>query len=99
MENESFDLNPGTYDISFQAMRVDCLSDVVTQEDIVVDGGKTAKVEYDFRTGEAMIGVKSSKGLVDASVKVMDAASKNGGQQQNLYIFHQQSEKVHTVCR
>ncbi|MCB9344194.1 MAG: VWA domain-containing protein [Lewinellaceae bacterium] len=97
-KTKSFDLNPGTYDISFQAMRVDCLSDVVTQEDIVVDGGKTAKVEYDFRTGEAMIGVKSSKGLVDASVKVMDAVSKKTVANNRTYTSSTSNPKKFILC-
>jgi Ca-activated chloride channel family protein len=64
------EVNPGVYDIVIMAMHIKGLENKFTLEDVKVEATKTTDVTHNFKTGIAMIGVKSGEVLVDAVVSI-----------------------------
>lgn len=72
------EVNAGVYDIVVAATKIKGLEIKYKIEDIKVESGKTIDATHDFKTGIAMIGVKSGATLVDAVVKLKETNSKKG---------------------
>ena len=68
-----FELNPGIYDISVDALKLKGLSKKAKIENVEIKAAAENKQEYRFESGIALIGAKSSTELIDAVVKVKDA--------------------------
>jgi Ca-activated chloride channel family protein len=64
------EVNPGVYDIEIRALNIKGFETVFTFEDITVEATKTTDITHNFKTGIAMIGVKSGEELVDAVVSI-----------------------------
>ncbi|WP_418603265.1 vWA domain-containing protein [Hwangdonia sp.] len=72
---QTIEVNPGTYDIEVMGLRMKGLETKYTIEDVIVEAGKTIEVSHNFKTGIAMIGVKSGETLVDAVVSIKEKIS------------------------
>ncbi|MEZ4802354.1 MAG: VWA domain-containing protein [Gelidibacter sp.] len=68
----TIEVNPGTYDVEIGALRIDGLDITHRFENVKVEAAKTTTIEYNFKTGKAMLGVKMGETLVDAVVSVND---------------------------
>tara|TARA_R110002049_G_C9178388_1_gene563370 strand:+ start:61 stop:1353 length:1293 start_codon:yes stop_codon:yes gene_type:complete len=72
------ELNPGVYDIELMALRMSGLETKYKIEDVVVESGKTVEAAHNFKTGMAMIGLKTGSTLVDAVVSIKEKVSNKG---------------------
>ncbi|PWI30410.1 hypothetical protein DI383_08155 [Flavobacteriaceae bacterium LYZ1037] len=64
------ELNPGVYDIELIALNMKGHESKFTIEDVIVEATKTTDATHNFKTGIAMIGVKSDEELIDALVSI-----------------------------
>lgn len=64
------EVNPGVYDVEISGLVMSGLETTHTFKDVVVESGKNVDISHDFKTGKAMIGVKSGETLVDAVVSI-----------------------------
>jgi Ca-activated chloride channel homolog len=72
------ELNPGIYDVEVKILRIKGLDVYHLFKNIEVKANETINLEHNFKTGILLIGVNSSSGLVDATVKIYDIdANKN----------------------
>lgn len=71
-----FDLNPGVYDLRVEALAMEGMETVFQMGNVTVKANETQSVQHNFTTGIAMIGAKSAKGLVDATVRIIDTKSR-----------------------
>lgn len=71
-KTQIIEVNSGVYDIEIKALTMKGLESSYTIDDVVVESGKTIEVSHNFKTGIAMIGVKSGETLVDAVVSITD---------------------------
>jgi Ca-activated chloride channel family protein len=74
--NQTMEVNPGTYDVIFQALTMKGLETFYTLENVEVKAGENSSVKHNFKTGIAMIGVKSGNELVDATVNFTEVKTK-----------------------
>ncbi|WP_373330719.1 vWA domain-containing protein [Salmonirosea aquatica] len=81
----TFDLSPGVYDIEVQALVIEGSSISHKLENIEIKAGEEAKRSHEFKTGTALIGAKSSSGLVDAMVHISDNKTKTGVSNRRTY--------------
>lgn len=73
---KEIEVNPGTYNLIFQAIKIQGQV-TTTKESIVVKPGETSSVAHDFETGQFSIGVKTEAGeLIDATVNIIDKESR-----------------------
>lgn len=72
---QTIEVNPGVYDIEIMGLTMKGLETTYVIEDVVVESGKTIETSHNFKTGIAMIGVKSGETLVDAVVSINDKKS------------------------
>jgi Ca-activated chloride channel family protein len=75
--NPEFDINAGTYDIELRAINIDGASPHWFRG-VSVAGGESISLEHDFKSGIAMIGVRSGSELIDATVNFLDPTTKKG---------------------
>jgi Ca-activated chloride channel family protein len=73
---DEYELNPGIYDISVQALVLEGLDKTARIENITVEPNEISKVEHVFKSGIAMIGAKSGSTLVDCVLKIVEKNSK-----------------------
>ena len=73
--SSTMEVNPGIYDIKFQALRMEGLETKYKTENVKINAGETKELEHIFKSGIAMIGAKSGSELVDATVRITDASS------------------------
>lgn len=71
-----FELNPGVYDITIQAMVIEGIDIIHTIENVEIKGGVEQNIEHIFKSGIVMIGAKSGSELVDATVNISEINSK-----------------------
>jgi Ca-activated chloride channel family protein len=71
----TMEVNPGIYDVEITALKIAGLQTKHTIKNIELKAGLLKKLEHRFKTGIAMIGVKSSSGLVDAVVNIREVGS------------------------
>lgn len=64
------ELNPGVYDIELMAMKIEGLENKFIIKNVLVESGKTSEATHNFKSGIAMIGVKSGEKLVDCIVSI-----------------------------
>ena len=73
---QSMEVNPGTYDISFTALRIKGLETTYKTENIEIKPGESKSVTHNFESGVAKIGVSTTGGeLIDATVKFTEVNS------------------------
>jgi len=70
-----YEVNPGTYDIEVEAVRMDGMNKIFRKEGVQVVGSETLQFEHRFASGKAMIGVKKGSTLVDAVISISDPAT------------------------
>jgi len=71
---KDLEIDPGVYDISFQALRIKGIATSFSIENIEVKAGEAKAVDHNFETGIAMIGVKTASGeLIDATVNFTES--------------------------
>ncbi len=75
-KTQTIEVNAGIYDIEVMGLKMKGLETKYIIEDVVVESSKTIEVSHNFKTGIAMIGVKSGETLVDAVVSIK--AKKTG---------------------
>ena len=71
-----YEVNPGMYDIEVTAMVLEGTETSHVIKNVELKAGEIKDIEHDFKSGIAMIGVKSGNGLIDAMVKIMETKSK-----------------------
>ena len=71
-----YEVNPGMYEVKVQALVMKGLETAKLIENVEVKGNDTIFVEYNFKSGIAMIGANSSGSLVDAVVNIYEVESK-----------------------
>jgi len=71
----TMEVNPGIYDVEISALKIAGLNTKHTIKNVELKAGALKKLEHQFKTGIAMIGVKSSSGLVDAVVNIRELSS------------------------
>lgn len=75
-ETETYEVNPGRYDVEIKAMMLKGEAIVHRLEDIEVKANAEKQVAHNFQSGKLMIGANSDTGLVDAVVSIVDTSSK-----------------------
>lgn len=73
---KTFVITPGTYDIKMEAVAISGVDRIHTVEGLVVNENETTSAEHIFRSGIALIGATSSDELIDATVKIVEVATK-----------------------
>lgn len=71
-----FDINPGTYNIVAEIMRIEGLETKKRIDSVAVKAGGQSEIAFEFNSGIAMIGVKTANELVDAVVKIAEVKSR-----------------------
>ncbi|MFZ1321743.1 MAG: VWA domain-containing protein [Ignavibacteria bacterium] len=74
-KTESFELNPGTYDIELKALIIEGIENVHRIENVEITGTEGKNIEHNFKSGIVLIGAKSGDKLVDATVKFIEVNS------------------------
>lgn len=69
------EVDPGIYDVSINALQIEGADALTTIEGVLIEGGKLERLDYDFKSGTALIGVKTGSELVDATVQIKDVNS------------------------
>lgn len=76
---KALEVDPGTYEIEFQAMVIKGLQFVHKTEGVEVAAGESLPIEHNFQSGRALIGVQTSGGeLIDATVGFTEVSSGKG---------------------
>lgn len=74
--DKSMQVDPGRYDITFQALNIEGLGTTHKIEDVALEGGQAKAVAHNFETGIAQIGVRTKAGeLIDAAVNFTEINS------------------------
>jgi Ca-activated chloride channel family protein len=73
---QTMEVNPGTYNVTFQALTMKGLETFYTLENVEVKAGENSLIKHNFETGIVMIGVKSGNELVDAAVNFTEVNTK-----------------------
>ncbi len=66
------EVNPGIYDVEISGLVMRGLETTHLFKGVQVESGKTVDILHSFKTGKAMIGVKSGERLVDAVISIHD---------------------------
>ena len=74
-KSDEYDLNPGSYDVELKALRIKGAEIQYIMEGVTVQANQSQKVSHDFTSGIARIGARSTQGLVDAVVRIVDPTS------------------------
>jgi len=90
---QTMEVNPGVYDITFQALKMKGLKTFYTLEDVQVNAGKNISVAHNFETGVAMIGVRSGNNLVDATVNFKEINTNKWVTGKRLYTSESSNPK------
>ncbi len=69
---KDMEVNPGTYTLSFQALKIEGINTFFKSEKVTTSATKGAEITHEFDTGTAMIWVKSGDENIDAIVKVIE---------------------------
>lgn len=73
---KTLEVDPGVYEIEFQAMVIKGLQFVHKTESVEVKAGESLSINHNYLSGRAMIGVQTSDGeLIDASVVFNEVSS------------------------
>lgn len=73
---QAMEVNPGIYDIRFDALRMKGAETTYTIENVEIKAGETKSLSHNFKSGIARIGVSSTGGeLVDATIKFTEVNS------------------------
>ncbi len=74
--SKTVEVNPGTYDITFEALAVKGVASSHKVENLEIKAGETKTISHNFETGLALIGVKTAQGvLIDATINIHDAST------------------------
>jgi Ca-activated chloride channel homolog len=66
---KTMEVNPGTYDITFGALKIKGMEGAFKIEDVEIKAGDKLFYSHNFESGIAMIGVRTTRGeLIDATV-------------------------------
>ncbi len=72
---KTMEVNPGTYHLIFEGLKVAGAGRIDTVKNITLAGGTTEELVHDFQTGTLVVGVQTQNGtLIDATVNVIDKA-------------------------
>lgn len=71
-KSRAIEINPGTYDVSINAMKVEGEVKKIIIENVMIKANETTRVEHNFLTGTLQVGVNSAGVLVDATVRIFD---------------------------
>jgi Ca-activated chloride channel homolog len=71
-----YEINPGVYDVEITAMVIEGMETTHRMENVTISAGETKALEHNFKSGIAMVGAKSAKGLVDAGVNIKNNKTK-----------------------
>lgn len=75
---KSIELDPGTYEVALQVLKVDGPGTQHRTTEIRIQAGDEQRLDHDFKSGTVRIGVQSADGrLIDATVGIYDASGKN----------------------
>ncbi len=74
-KSSELEVSPGTYDIQVKALKMNGLATEFTMKNVEVKAGETNKVEHNFKTGIANLGVSENGTLVDCTVSIVDEAT------------------------
>ena len=72
-KSRAIEVDPGTYDVRINAMKVDGTAKFFTVKNVEVKANATQVVEHNFQTGIIRIGVRSGAELVDATLRIFAA--------------------------
>ncbi|MCO6492939.1 MAG: VWA domain-containing protein [Phaeodactylibacter sp.] len=92
-----YEVNPGLYDVEVQAMKIEGLEISHRIENVEVRAGETREIEHRFKSGIARIGASSAAGLVDATVKIAEAAGKKNVANGRTYTSDSSNPKAFTL--
>ena len=70
---QDLEINPGMYDVLIQALKIEGIETNFKIENIEVKANETSTIRYNFKSGIALIGVKTSGGeLIDSTVNFFE---------------------------
>lgn len=75
-KQDVYEVNPGVYDVEVTAMVLEGLARTHRIENVQIGGNETKDVEHNYASAIVMIGAKSAKTLVDATVKIQETKTK-----------------------
>lgn len=90
---QELEINPGTYDVTFGALKMNGIAISHKIENVIVEAGKTINLEHRFLTGVARVGAKSNSGLVDAVVQIKELHSGENVAQSRTYVNESSNPK------
>ncbi len=66
------EVDPGEYSVEIAALKMSGIQTTYLFEKVKVESGKTVELSHSFKTGKALIGVKSREELIDAVVGISE---------------------------
>jgi len=69
------EVNAGIYDIEISALVMKGLETTHIFKDVIIEPGKITNITHNFKTGKAMLGVKSGNSLIDATINLKEKKS------------------------
>lgn len=69
------DLDPGKYDVEFNALKIQGSQTTFVIKDVEVPSGDTTRIHHNFTTGKLTVGASSDQGLIDATVRIVDQST------------------------
>ncbi|HMU45807.1 MAG TPA: VWA domain-containing protein [Chitinophagaceae bacterium] len=88
-----YEVNAGVYDVEITALVIEGLQISERISNLEIKPGGTTEVNYEFKSGIAMIGAKASDGLVDAIVKIVEPKSKKTVATGRTYVSESSNPK------
>ncbi|MEM8524114.1 MAG: VWA domain-containing protein [Bacteroidota bacterium] len=71
----AIEINPGTYDLLINAMKVDGETKKIAIKNVEIKANETQRIEHNFSTGIIKISVRSGDNLVDATIRIFDTTT------------------------
>ncbi|MCB0668447.1 MAG: VWA domain-containing protein [Saprospiraceae bacterium] len=73
--DQFYDVSPGLYNIELKCLKINGAQTQKVINGIEVTSGDTTRIEYNFQTGIARIGVLGQNGLMDATINIIDKST------------------------
>ncbi|MGB1309405.1 MAG: vWA domain-containing protein, partial [Oceanihabitans sp.] len=74
-KNKEIEVNPGKYNVSIQALKINGLETFTILENITIQAGKTTPISYNYKTGDFNIFTKIGEENIDTIVTITEANS------------------------
>lgn len=96
-EIEVFDVDPGTYNIFIEALKIEGLDTKMTFSNIEVSSGEPVEIKHDFKSAQLLIGAKNGSNLIDALIHIKETVSEKNVANGRTYMAPTSNPKSFTL--